>query len=378
MSDLILNIIFLFAGAILGVIATRVDDYFKKRGIVERNKNSLSKIPDYNPLKDNIICLRQWNSKDKLNEQSAEIVYDEGRVFNSKSPDIRSPFISAPDEWKKMYEKELVREKKRGGAVSYMTYYSPDNKDTKNGDKLTIKVSTCDYLAHNVNSKYLTQYPEDWEKIKKILTGGNYDAYFDYAMPGNVFVNFIVINGQTNHVLAIKRSSQELNGRNLWGLGGFETMNDIANVAHGSEEKTLRGIIYRGLCEELAMERGEVTQMSINCLSFVKHLGIMVTALVRVDLAGIQGKEAQGEKNSLTEGEFIQRIMQQSESGFEHSSIKWLPINLNEMKSYIENETGFYKDVIQTYDGNEAKWIGYAKLQMYQIWYNHNCIGIVL
>lgn len=30
MSDLILNVIFLFAGAVLGVIATRIDDYLKK------------------------------------------------------------------------------------------------------------------------------------------------------------------------------------------------------------------------------------------------------------------------------------------------------------------------------------------------------------
>jgi len=349
----------------------------KKRGVVKRNENSLDKIPCYNPLKDNVICLRQWNSRDKLNEQNEEIVYDESRVFNPKSPDIRNPFISAPNEWIEMYEKELLQENKRSGAVSYMTYYSPDNKDTKHGDKLTIKVSTCDYLAHNVNSKYLTRHPEDWNKIKKILIEGNYNAYFDYAMPSNVFVNFIVINGQTNHVLAIKRSSQELNGRNLWGLGGFETMNDIANVAHGSEEKKLCGIIYRGLCEELAMERGEVTQMSICCLSFVKHLGIMVTALVRVDLVGSEEKDVQ-ENNSLTEGEFIQRIMRQSESGFEHSSIKWLPINLIEMKNYIENENGFYKDVIQADDGNEAKWISYTKWQMYQIWYNHNCIGVVL
>lgn len=377
MSDLILNVILLFAGAILGVIATRVDNYLKKRGVVKRNENSLGKIPSYNPLEDNIICLRQWNSRDKLNEQNEEIVYDDSRVFNSKTPDIKNPFISVPNEWLDMYEKELQQENKRSGIVSYVTYYSPDNKDTKHGDKLLIKVSTCDYLAHNVNSKYLTRHPEDWEEIKKTLTAGNYNIYFDHAMPSNVFVNFIVINGQTNHVLAIKRSNQELNGRNLWGLGGFETMNNIADVAHGSEEKKLRGIIYRGLYEELAMERGEVTQMSICCISFVKHLGVMVTALVRVDLVGLQEKEGQ-EKNSLTEGEFIQRIMQQSESGFEHSSIKWLPINLKEMKNYIENENGFYKDVIQTYDGNEAKWISYTKLQMYQIWYNHNCIGIVL
>ena len=210
------------------------------------------------------------------------------------------------------------------------------------------------------------------------MTKGNYNDYFDSAMPGNVFVNFIVINGQTKHVLAIKRSNQELNGRNAWGLGGFETMNDIANVAHGSEEKTLHGIVYRGLWEELAVEREEVTQIAISYLSFVKHLGIMVTALVRVDLAGSKNENLKGGKCALTEGEFIQRALCHSESGFEHSSLKWLPISLKEMKQYIECETGFYNEVIKTYDGNEAKWISYAKLQMHQIWYNHDSIGLSL
>ena len=197
-------------------------------------------------------------------------------------------------------------------------------------------------------------------------------------MPGNVFVNFIVINGQTNHVLAIKRSNQELNGRNLWGFGGFETMTDIANVAHGSEEKTLHGIVYRGLWEELAVKRQEVTQIAISYLSLVKHLGVMVTALVRVDLVGSENGGLKGGESDLTEGDFIQRVLRKSESGFEHSCIKWLPINQKEMRRYIKNETGFYHDVIKPYDGNEAKWISYAKLQMYEIWRNHDSIGIIL
>ena len=345
---------------------------------MKRNLTSLKILPEYNPINDDILLLRQWNSKDKLDEQKAEIIYDKNRAYDLKYPNIKCPYISNPDEWKKMYTEELEKESKRTGAVSYVTYYSPDHKDTINGDKLTLKVSTCDYLAHDVNGKYLAMHPEDWKKIKQIMTKGNYNDYFDSAMPGNVFVNFIVINGQTKHVLAIKRSNQELNGRNTWGLGGFETMNDIANVAHGSEEKTLHGIVYRGLWEELAVEREEVTQIAISYLSFVKHLGIMVTALVRVDLDGSGNEHLNGGKNTLTEGQFIQRIICQSESGFEHDCIKWLPINLKEMKLYIEKEEGFYSDVIKTYDGNEAKWISYAKLQMYQIWRNHDSIGVTL
>ena len=372
------DLFLLIAGAVLGVIATKVDDYFKRRGVVKRNITSLRILPEYNPLNDDILLLRQWNSKDKLDEQKAEIIYDKSCVYDLIDPEINCPYISAPDEWKKLYADELQKETKRTGAVSYVAYYSPDHKDTVNGDMLTLKVSTCDYLAHDVNSKYLAMHPEDWGKIKHIITRGNYNEYFDHAMPGNVFVNFIVINGQTNHVLAIKRSNQELNGRNIWGLGGFETMNDIANVAHGSEEKTLHGIVYRGLWEELAVEREEVTQIAISYLSLVKHLGVMVTALVRVDLTGYENEILKGGKSSLTEGEFIQRILCHSESGFEHSCVKWLPINLDEMKHYIENETGYYREIIKTYDGNGAKWISYAKLQMYQIWYNHDSIGITL
>ena len=288
------------------------------------------------------------------------------------------PYISAPAEWEKMYSDELKKETKRTGTVSYVTYLSLDHKDTKKGDKLTIEVSSCDYLAHNVNSKYLAKHPNDWERIKGILKKGELDEYFSNAMPGNVFVNYIVINGQTNNVLAIKRSNQELNARNLWGLSGFETMNDVANAANGSLELKLRGIVERGLWEELAMEEDEVAQMAISNLSFVKHLGIMVTALVRVDLIGAKVEKSNNIGNVLTEGGFIERVLKKSKSRYEHSDLKWLPIKLNEMKSYIENESGFYNEVIKTYDGNEAKWIRYAKLQMYQIWFNHDCIDIVL
>ena len=61
-------------------------------------------------------------------------------------------------------------------------------------------------------------------------------------------------------------------------------------------------------------------------------LGVMVTALVRVDLAGSENEDLKGSKSALTKGEFIQRALCHSESGFEHSSIKWLPISLKEMK----------------------------------------------
>lgn len=368
----------LILGAILGIIATEIFNYLKRKSILELNILSLRKIPDYKSLNDDILELRQWNSSDKLDEQKTEIIYDETRKYDLITPKIKCPFITAPDEWNQMYANELKKETKRTGAVSYVTYYSPPHNDTLKGDKLTLKVSTCDYLAHDVNSKYFANHPDDWERIKRIITEGNWNEYFDHAMPGNVFVNFIVINGQTNHVLAIKRSNQELNGRNLWGFGGFETMTDIANVAHGSEEKTLHGIVYRGLWEELAVKRQEVTQIAISYLSLVKHLGVMATALVRVDLVGSENGELKGGESDLTEGDFIQRVLRKSESGFEHSCIKWLPINQKEMRRYIKNETGFYHDVIKPYDGNEAKWISYAKLQMYEIWRNHDSIGIIL
>ena len=372
------DLFLLIAGAVLGVIATKIDEYIKRRNVVKRNITSLRRIPEYNPQNDDILLLRQWNSNDKLNEQKAEIIYDESRIYDLVFPKIKCPYITAPDKWETMYAEELKKETKRAGSVSYVTYYSPDHKDTVNGNKLTIKVSTCDYLAHDVNSKYFATHPNDWNTLKQMIIEGKYNDYFNFAMPGNVFVNFIVINAQTNHILAIKRSNQELNGRNIWGLGGFETMNDIANVAHGSEEKTLQGIVYRGLWEELAIERQEVTQVAISSLSLVKHLGVMVTALVRIDLVGSEDQNSNNGKSALTEGEFIQRVLRKSESGFEHSCIKWLPIDLKEMKQYIENETGFYNDVIKTYDGNEAKWISYVKLQMYQTWLNHDCIGVSL
>lgn len=59
LCDIMWDIILLIAGAVLGVIAMKIDDFIKRRGVLKRNKESLSKIPKYNPLKDNIIVLRQ-------------------------------------------------------------------------------------------------------------------------------------------------------------------------------------------------------------------------------------------------------------------------------------------------------------------------------
>lgn len=374
MRDLLL----LFAGAILGVIASRVDLYIRKKIIERRNDESKKSIPYYEPLNDDIILLRQWNSRDKLEESSTTILYNENKVYSSTNPTITCPFISNPKEWEDIYSRELKKEGKRTGTVSYVTDLSLDHKDTIRGQELRIEVSSCDYLAHHVNGKYLVNHPTDWERIKQTLHNGDLSDYFTHAMPGNVFVNFIVINGQTNNVLAIKRSNQELNARNIWGLSGFETMNNIANVANGSEELKLHGIVYRGLWEELATGKDEVSKIAISSLSFVKHLGIMVTALVRLDLMGNEDSMSTDNLSSLTEGGFIERVYSKSESRYEHSSLRWLPLNLTDLKQYIEDRSGYYQDILKTFDENDSNWISYAKLQMYQIWCNHDCIGIIL
>lgn len=378
MSNILLTVFSVLAGAVLGVVATKIDYYIKKKKIKKRNERSMRFLPYYNPLQDEIILLRQWNSKDILDERNIKIIYDESRSYDLVAPEIHCEFITNPDEWEKIYAAELKKEKKKTGVVSFVTSLSLDHKDTIQGKELRIVVSSCDYLAHHVNSKYFVKYPNDWTRIKQTIKNGELDAYFCQAMPGNVFVNFIVINGQTNNVLAIRRSNQELNARNIWGLGGFETMNDIKNAPNGAEELNLKGIVYRGLREELALTREEVSEMAISSLSFVKHLGIMVTALVRVDLMGAEEDISKTGESALTESGFIERVLSQSESNFEHSCLNWLPIKLKEMKEFIEHDTGFYKEEIQKYDMKEAKWIGYVKLQMYQIWRNHDSIGITL
>ena len=373
-----MSILTLILGAILGVVATRVDQSIKNRQIVKKNEESRSQLPVYDPLKDDIIVLRRWNSIDTLSEVNTRIKYDESKIFDSQNPIITCPFISNQEEWIKMYSEAIKKEKKRSGAISYVTKLSLDHKDNRQGNRLELEVSTCDYLAHDINSKYMRNHPEDWEKIKTTLVNGELDDYFDHAMPGNLFVNFIVINGETNNVLAIKRSKQELNARNIWGLTGFETMNDVANASNGSEELKLKGIVFRGLEEELTLQKEEVAQVAISAISFVKHLGLMVTALVRINLVGDQVQDSEQKKIiPLTEGEFIHRILSKSESVYEHSNLKWIPINMEEMKKYIESGSGYYKDILVN-DGNEDSWISYTKLQMYEIWRNHESINIVL
>lgn len=371
--SVISSIISLVLGALLGQLVSYWAENLKKKKIKKRNTDSLAQIPQYDPLDNEIVVVRRWNSIDRLDDGKTKIIFDEERVYDSITPSIDCPYISMPDEWKRIYAEELQKEKKRTGIVSYVTAISLDHKDTKRGNSLELKVSSCDYLAHHVNSKYFAKYPEDWKKIKEVIQKGDFDEYFLQAMPGNVFVNFIVINGQTNRVLAIKRSSQELNARNIWGLSGFETMNDVANLAHGSEELKLEGIVYRGLLEELTLKKNEISQVEISSLSFVKHLGFMVTALVRIDL-----QSSEDNSNALTEGKLIERILSRCESGYEHVGFKWLPIQLKDMKEYIERGTGYYQDVIQLSNNKEERWIGYAKLQMYEIWRNRECIDLVL
>ena len=56
---------------------------------MKRNITSLKILPDYNPLNDDIILLRQWNSKDKLDEQKAEIIYDKNRAYDMITPEMK-------------------------------------------------------------------------------------------------------------------------------------------------------------------------------------------------------------------------------------------------------------------------------------------------
>ena len=369
------DVVILIAGAILGVLASKA---FKGLdNLLARWKNSLSiiRLPEYNPINDNVCPLRQWNSNNKLEEGKTLIKYDARHAYKSAKPDISScPFITHKDEWLKLYASESKKERKKKGIVSYATNISLDHNDTKKGRLLELKVSSCDYLGHQVNGLYFRRFPEDWESIKKKIVAGDLNDYFNHAMPGNIFINMIIINGATNKMLVIKRSNSELNARNVWCIGGFETMNDVSNATNGSEELTLHGITRRGLREEFTIKPNEIKELSISSISFVRHLGIMVTALVRVDL----GIDSEGNKNDLTEGGLIKRIVEKADSAYEHSVLKWVPISLKGMKKYIKSEKGYYRDIICEGYSNEEKWIGYAKWEMYEIWRNHSSIGLNL
>ena len=367
------DVVLLIIGAVLGVIATKVSKSYENLVARMRNRISLWRLPEYHSADDNICPIRLWNSNNALNEKRTVISYDSKHVYNSLRPDISTcPFISDQKDWQKMFASESVKERKKKGKVSYATYVSPDHNDTTKGRKFELKVSTCDYLGHQVNGMYFHKHPEDWERIKGIILSGNLDEYFSHAMPGNIFVNMIIINGITNKMLVVKRSSSELNARNVWCIGGFETMNDLSNAINGSEEFSLHGITRRGLREEFTLEPGEIQALSISSISFVRHLGLMVTALVRVDL-GIDGGN-----DGLTEGGLIKRIMERADSAFEHSTLKWVPISTRQMRKFIKSGKGYYRDVISDGSSNEEKWIGYAKWEMYEIWRNHASINITL
>ena len=202
MSDAIsitISVVSLFVGAVLGQVVNVLYQKHKQKKIKERNAKSLARLPHYNPIDDDVIVLRQWNAVDVLNEKKERITYNDEKVCDSIMPEINCPYISEPLEWKKMYSEALLKEHKKTGLVSYVTKLILDHKDTHKGDCLEIEVSTCDYMAHHVNSLYLTKHPNDWNTIKQTLINGNLDDYFSHAMPSNVFVNYIIINGCTSH-----------------------------------------------------------------------------------------------------------------------------------------------------------------------------------
>lgn len=377
----IFDIISVLVG-ILGVLlpcVTWIATNARRRIVRRRNEKSEQKLVRYDPEEDNVLPLRQWNTRGQLTEDMTSIVYDATRVIDAQKPRIDyCDLISNQNRWLEIYASEYSKEKKRSGAVSYLTHLSIDHNDTPLGRQLELTVSTCDYLSHHVNAIYFKEHPEDWDKIKQILANGNLNEYFDKALPGNVFVNMIVINATTNNMLLVKRSSSELNARNVWCIGGFETMNDIANASNGSEELTLHGITYRGLREEFYLQKDEITSVSISSISFVKHLGLMVTALVRIDLGGPVESSPKGVGISLTEGALIERVLNFADSAYEHRELKWVPIKLDAMKQYIQFSTGYYQRVIAENHQKDNRWISYVKWEMYEIWRNHFSIGIIL
>jgi hypothetical protein len=337
------NIVFLIIGWILGGImgffVNLLTDKYKKYQIKKKQKEaeffSNSLEINYDPMKDDLWEITKWSYKRQLNKENMIVRYKRNRPSQE--------FI--PEDILKKYAQKYKNQNILGD-VCYLVNYNIDSQDQDREDlyEFMLEVSPSDYSEHLAAYDYLEENPQIRENIVKILEN-NPKEYLKKSIPSNISINVVVIS-ELNNILAIKRSSAVASARNEWTIGAFETMvYDFLNTAES--DSSFDALARRCLREELGITHRDykdifISWMGLSLLSMRGH----VIAVVRLQ----KTTEAQMEGN-----------MKKAHGYYEASIIKWLPMDVIEIKSFVERHEGNYMEYIKEYGG---KWSSFAPLAL--------------
>lgn len=341
------ELFYCFLGAVIGLIPSIILYYFKIIKKNRQNKKSYSQVINYPYENDILIPLHSWSFNHPLLPKKTKIIQEE----RSDSHE----FIRDQEEFDSYVD--TFKSQNYTGEISYCVGYNVDHQDNKYGDNFELKVANCDYSEALASGKYLTTHPDVRERIRNIVNADP-QAYFQKAIPSDIFLNLIVVSEYGN-LLLLRRSKSVASARGLWCVGAYETMEQYhASTAHGDPD--FHALAQRCLEEELAISQIEkdadnrivqrYKSIFISSISLsLSHAGLLVTGIVRLE--------------NITEGEVIQRISKSAHSKYEHDDVRWIPFNHREIKKFVEKGTGLYDNFVTS---TNEKWIGYAKWSLYE------------
>lgn len=338
------DLLLLFIGFLLGFAQIFVIKICRKLRISYLSKKSRQQVIRYDSEEDGLILLHSWSYDRRLLPQNMKIELKD----RPKQSYLNERVI---DTSRKGFEKQNYR-----GNVCYCVGYDVDHQDNKYGQIFKLKIAQCDYSESLALGQYLRDNPDKKKEIAAIVNNDP-QQYFSSAIPSVVFINLIVIS-ENDNLLVLRRSKSVASARGVWSVGAYETMEYVKNSTAKSDNN-FHSLAERCLKEELGIYRtfqsqsGEVTEyyndIFISSMSLsLSHMGLLVFGVVKL--------------KNITEGEIELRISG-SHGKYESDQIRWLPLNKKEIKDYIENDNGIYRNFIDKENGD---WLTYVKLSLYE------------
>lgn len=322
------------------------NSYQRKRLL---NKSKFINL-NYNPEKNGLIQLHAWSYSHRL--QPENTIMKKGQ-----RPD--SDLIKRPGEFEKLVEKYKAQNFR--GEVCYMVDYNVDHQDNEYGKSLEITLAPCDYSESEALGEYCKLHPELVAEVKQLLNRDTKE-YFKKALPSVVFMNLIIVSEDDN-ILVLRRSRAVASAQGLWCVGAYETM-EYPFSSTACNDSSFHKLATRCLAEEIGIRPVEripnqaktrrifdddsifISSMSLSTW----HMGILITAIVKL--------------KNISEEELTNRIISQAHSKYEHDGLQWLPINITEIKNFIEKDTGIYTEFV---NANNGRWIDYTKWSLYEL-----------
>lgn len=305
---------------------------------------------NYNPEQNGVILLHAWSYNHRLLPNNTVM---------KKGKRTESDLIKYPDELEKLVEKS--KEQNIRGEICYIVNYNVDHQDNEFGKSLELMLAPCDYSESVALGEYIKKHPELSTEVKHILDN-NTKEYFNKALPSDVFMNLIIVSENRNF-LALRRSRAVASAQGLWCIGAYETM-EYPFSGTACQDLSFHRLATRCLAEEIGIKPVEMNQDSTNIRQLFDddsificsmslstwHMGVLITAVVKL--------------KNISEEELSSRIVSQAHSKYEHDGLHWLPIDFQEIKKFIENNTGIYADFV---DSNNGRWIEYSKWSLHEL-----------